>query len=402
MEYISSLDKAYSLPTQGRRVCILGSTGSIGRTTLKVIEKKKEIFSVVGLAAGENIYQLAEQAVRFRPLYLCVKCEELIDELKSLLPLDYSPEIVAGQQGYRLLASLESADIVVLAQSGAAGLSPTLSALEKGKVVALANKESLVLAGPLIKKICRQTGASILPIDSEHNAIFQIIKGQDFKEIERIILTASGGPFFGKDKEFLKSVTPKMALAHPNWSMGPKITVDSATLMNKGLEVIEAHYLYGIELDRIDVVIHRESIIHSMVEFHDGSVFAQMSLPDMGLPIAYCLSFPNRLPFKGNKLKLSEMGNLSFAPPDNETFPMLDLATEALRMGESYPIALNAANEVAVDAFLAKRISFLDIVRLNEMALQRHRAREISSLEDILDIDKATRIDVQKLIERLY
>jgi len=402
MEYISSLDKAYSLPTQGRRVCILGSTGSIGRTTLKVIEKKKEIFSVVGLAAGENIYQLAEQAVRFRPLYLCVKCEELIDELKSLLPLDYSPEIVAGQQGYRLLASLESADIVVLAQSGAAGLSPTLSALEKGKVVALANKESLVLAGPLIKKICRQTGASILPIDSEHNAIFQIIKGQDFKEIERIILTASGGPFFGKDKEFLKSVTPKMALAHPNWSMGPKITVDSATLMNKGLEVIEAHYLYGIELDRIDVVIHRESIIHSMVEFHDGSVFAQMSLPDMGLPIAYCLSFPNRLPFKGNKLKLSEMGNLSFAPPDNETFPMLELATEALRMGESYPIALNAANEVAVDAFLAKRISFLDIVRLNEMALQRHRAREISSLEDILDIDKATRIDVQKLIERLY
>ncbi len=400
MEYISSLDKAYNLPLR-RKVSILGSTGSIGQTTLRVIEKAQDIFQIIALAGGENVYKLAQQANKFRPIYLCVKNEELVEELKGFLVDGYSPEILVGISGYKEIATLDDADIVVQAQSGAAGLIPTISSLEKSKVVALANKESLVLAGPIIKRVCKKSNASILPIDSEHNAIFQIMNPRGFEGVEKIILTASGGPFFGKQREFLKTVTPKMALSHPNWSMGAKITVDSATLMNKGLEVIEAHYLYGASLDEISVVIHRESIVHSMVEFQDGSIFAHMGIPDMAIPIAYTLNFPKRLPLKDLKLDLCNIGKLSFYPPDNETFPMLGLATKALEMGESYPIVLNGSNEVAVDAFLSNKISFLDIIKLNNMVLDAHKGVNISSIEDILEVDAISRIEAQRLIERL-
>ncbi len=400
MEYISSLHKVYSLPEK-RRISLLGSTGSIGVNTLKVVEKNPSLFQVIALGAGENIYRLVKQAKKFRPDYLCVKHEELILEIKELLPDDYHPKILWGQEGYNLLATLNDVDIVVQAQSGAAGLTSTIKAVEAGKVVALANKESLVLGGHLIKGLCRKTGAAILPIDSEHNAIFQIIMGQDQKEVRRIILTASGGPFFGKDKEFLENVTPDMALSHPNWAMGQKITIDSATLMNKGLEVIEAYYLYGVDISQIDVVIHKESIIHSMVEFCDGSTVAEMSLPDMKLPIAYCLTFPRRMKIRGEKLDLTKIQTLTFYPPDNKNFPMLNMAIEALKTGQSCVIALNAANEVAVDAFLGGKIKFLDIAKVNQMVLKRHKERDVSTLEDILEIDVSSRIMAQEIIRTL-
>lgn len=400
MEYISSLDKVYSLPKK-RNISILGCTGSIGISTLEVIEKKRNIFSVSALGAGENIYKLAEQAIKFRPKYLCVKYEDLIKPLKEFLPQDYRPQILTGIDGYNTLATLEEAHIIILAISGAAGLRPIVKAVEKGKVVALANKESLVLAGPIIKKLCKKTGAAILPIDSEHNAIFQVIAGRDIGEVNKIILTASGGPFFGKDKGFLKNVTKEMALKHPNWSMGPKITIDSATLMNKGLEVIEAYYLFGVHLDKIEVAIHRESIIHSMVEFCDGSIIAQMGLPDMKLPIAYCLSYPNRINFNWEKLDIFDIGTLSFFKPDTKLFPMLKLAQMALEAGQSYVVALNAANEIAVEAFLSGKLKFLDIVELNKMVLDRHTSSTVSTLEDILEIDAYTRELAVKLIKEL-
>ncbi len=400
MEYISSLDRATELPEK-RVISILGCTGSIGVTTLKVISKNRDKFVVEALGGGENYTRLIEQATIFRPKFICVKKKKLVDEIKKGLSFDYRPEILWGVEGYKLIATLEQAHIVVMAQSGAAGLNPTISAIKKGKVVALANKESLVLAGPIIKKLCRETNASILPIDSEHNAIFQILWGQGFKDVERIILTASGGPFFGKDIDFCKKVTPHIALKHPNWSMGPKITIDSATLMNKGLEVIEAHYLYGISLDKIDVVIHRESVIHSMVEFLDGSIFAQMSAPAMEFPIAFCLGFPKRIIGSNKRLDFTKIKNLTFFAPDHNTFPLLSLAIDALKKGQSYVIALNASNEVAVDAFLNKEIGFLDIVNINKAVVKNHRARIINTIEDITAVDSETREIAKKIIEEI-
>lgn len=400
MDYISSLDSALDLPEK-RVISILGCTGSIGVSTLQVIAKNRDKFVVEALGGGQNYERLIDQAIYFRPKFLCVQKKELVDIVKKELSAHYNPEILWGVEGYKALATLENVNIVVMAQSGAAGLIPTISAIEKGKVVALANKESLVLAGPIIKKLCKKTKASILPVDSEHNAIFQIVWNQGFRQVEKIILTASGGPFFGKDIDFCEKVTPDIALKHPNWSMGPKITIDSATLMNKGLEVIEAYYLYGLSLDKIDVVIHRESIIHSMVEFSDGSLFAQMSVPNMEFPIGFCLGFPKRIINREDKLDLSKIKNLSFYPPDHKTFPMLSLAIDALKRGQSFVIALNASNEVAVDAFLKKEISFLDIVKINEMVVTNHNKRVINTIEDIISVDNETREITKRLIQEI-
>ncbi len=401
MRYISSLEKVTGLSPSQRRIVVLGSTGSIGRTTLSFIGRYPEDFKVIALAGGENISLLAAQAVRFRPPYLVVKTQELALQLRDLLPLDYSPHILSGPDGYSSVASLPEGDIVVSALVGAAGLRPTIEALRQGKIVALANKESLVLAGGFIRRICAEYGGEILPVDSEHNAIFQVLKGQQWEDVRSIILTASGGPFLGKDRDFLKKVTVEMALEHPNWSMGPKITIDSATLMNKGLEVIEAHHLFGAPLEDIEVVIHPESIIHSLVEMVDGSLLAQMGEPDMVVPVGYCLSYPHRKDTGVKRLHITSLKRLSFYPPDLETFPMLRLALEAISQGEDYPVVLNAANEVAVGAFLAGKISFLDIVHVNEEVLSNHKGCIISSLGDILELDIKSRCVAEKVVRSL-
>jgi 1-deoxy-D-xylulose-5-phosphate reductoisomerase len=322
---------------------------------------------------------------------LAVKRPDFVHKLQTLLPAGYYPEIVSGQHGYEGMACVPEADIVVSSQVGAAGLAPTLAAVNQGKVVALANKESLVLAGPLLREMCARWGAAILPVDSEHNALFQALIGHSAQEVKTLILTASGGPFRQADKAFLDQVTPEQALKHPNWSMGAKISVDSATMMNKGLEVIEAHYLFGLPLTQIDVLVHPESIVHSMVEYQDGSVLSHMGIPDMRIPIAYCLSYPKRLHLGLQPLDLAHLRQLSFYSPDENLFPALALAKSALQAGPSYPVVLNAANEVAVELFLEKRIAFLNIPTLAEEALAWHEGIVPSCLEDIYDLDAQTR-----------
>ena len=391
MSYISSLKKVEDLGQGVRRIAILGSTGSIGKNCLRIVEGHPDRFEVVGLAGARNISLLAEQAAAFRPAVIGVKSGSSAEELLNRLPGDYRPQIVSGLEGYEQLASMPEADIVVSAQVGAAGLGPTLAAVKSGKIVALANKESLVLAGPLIRRLCRETDSVILPVDSEHNALFQGLAGHDQQGVSRLILTASGGPFLGKDRDFLRTVSLEQALRHPNWSMGAKISIDSATLMNKGLELIEAHYLFGLELDRIRVIIHPESIIHSMVEYRDGSSLAHMGIPDMRIPIAFCLSYPQRISLDLKPLDLVGLGRLTFSDPQTEAFPCLNLAYEALKSGPSYPVVLNAANEVAVELFVKSRIGFQDIARINSRSLEQHQPVAVETLEQILSLDQETR-----------
>ena len=391
LHYISALQPAFDLPEKGRQVVVLGSTGSIGRNVLRIAQEHPHQVCILGLAGGENIRLLAEQAGQWRPPLLAVKTPDLARDLRELLPGDYRPEIFTGNQGYERIAQTAEAHIVVSSQVGAAGLGPTMAAVKQGKVVALANKESLVLAGTLLRRACAQSGACILPVDSEHNALFQALAGHSESEVQTLILTASGGPFRQAGKEFLNQVTPEQALAHPNWSMGAKISVDSATMMNKGLEVIEAHYLFGLDLESIEVVVHPESIVHSMVEYRDGSLLSHMGIPDMRIPIAFCLSYPRRLPLSLPRLDLVRLGRLSFSRPDEELFPCLTLAKEALRAGPSHPVVLNAANEVAVEMFLEKRIPFAHIPALTEKALSRHQGQLLADLEDILELDTQTR-----------
>ncbi|MFW6415578.1 MAG: 1-deoxy-D-xylulose-5-phosphate reductoisomerase [Thermodesulfobacteriota bacterium] len=389
--YISSLDKAKNLPEQGRKLAILGSTGSIGKSVLDIVSRNPEKFTVTALAGGGNVGLLAEQANFYRPGIIGVKSSELVNELRSLLATDYDPEIVTGTSGYMQIASLTEADIVVSALMGAVGLHPTMAAVEQGKVLALANKESLVLAGSLLRERCQQTESCILPVDSEHNALFQALEGHDWDECSRLILTASGGPFKDSSREFLEQVTPKQALKHPSWDMGAKITIDSATLMNKGLEVIEACHLFGCDMESIEVIIHPESIIHSLVEYIDGSFLAHMGIPDMRIPISHCLGYPKRTTLQLDRLDLAGMGQLTFQTPDEEKFPCLQLAKTAFEAGDSYPVVLNAANEVAVDLFLQNRIKFLDIGKLNQKALDKHQSTEINDLETIQEVDSWAR-----------
>jgi 1-deoxy-D-xylulose-5-phosphate reductoisomerase len=381
-------------------VCLLGSTGSIGQSALRVIEKNPERFSVASLAGAANLALLAEQAARFRPPRLCVLTAQGAAALAGMLPAGYSPDIVHGPQGYASLAADPDSDVALSAIVGAAGLAPTLAAVRAGKIVALANKESLVLAGDLIRAACRESGAVILPVDSEHNALFQALGGPGLRElpdVATLVLTASGGPFRDKPAAFLAQVTPQQALNHPNWSMGPKISVDSATLMNKGLEVIEACRLFGLPPDRVEVVVHPQSIVHSLARYHDGSLLAHLGPPDMRVAIAYCLGYPWRTPLDLPPLDLVALARLTFEAPRHDDFPCLSLARRSLTLGSCGPVALNAANEEAVALFLAGKIAFLDIPRLAEFGLEAGAGVYADDLDAILEIDRATR---QRVLDR--
>ncbi|WP_018123509.1 1-deoxy-D-xylulose-5-phosphate reductoisomerase [Desulfovibrio oxyclinae] len=396
--YISQWPSDAQLPATPRKLCILGSTGSIGVSALDVVRKHPDRFDVKVLAGATNAAKLAEQAAEFRPPFLAVIDAPTADELKKMLPSGYEPQILSGPEAYRELAALSEVDLVLSTIVGAAGFRPTLEAARAGKMIALANKESLVLGGHIIRQACRESGALILPVDSEHNALFQGLLGHgDSREISRLILTASGGPFRGKSRAELEKVTLAQALDHPNWDMGAKITIDSSTLMNKGLEVIEACHLYGLPAEQVDVVVHPQSIVHSLVEYVDGSQLAHMGLPDMRVPIAHCLCFPDRVPLELPSLNLADVGSLDFEKPDFDAFPCLKLAFDAFAAGESHPIVLNAANEVAVSLFLNERISYLDIPSLIERSLEAHEPVDVSTPEAALGLDEEIR---KKLLAR--
>jgi len=385
----------------GKMVAILGSTGSIGVRTLDVIRSFPGRFRVKALAAGRNVERLAAQVKEFRPRLAAVLTEDLAVQLRDLIGPGFPVEVVFGEEGYVRAAACEEAETVVSAMVGAAGLKPTLAAVRAGRRVALANKEALVMAGGLVMAEARSSGAAILPVDSEHSAVFQVLEGQRREAVRRILLTASGGPFLGRSRAALAGVSPEEALAHPRWRMGAKISIDSATLMNKGLEAIEARWLFDCPLDRIDIVIHPESVVHSLVEFADGSVLAQMGIPDMRLPIAYALTYPERLPLDLPRLDLAGVGNLSFRRPEPEAFPCLGLALAAGRRGGTAPVVLNAANEAAVQAFLNREIGFLDIGRVIEQALSQDEGPAAADLGGILEVDRETRRRAQKIVSEL-
>ncbi|MBU1002050.1 MAG: 1-deoxy-D-xylulose-5-phosphate reductoisomerase [Proteobacteria bacterium] len=393
MNYISPLPTHSPSP---KPLVLLGSTGSIGISALKVVAQHPGRFQVLALAGARNAVRLAEQAAALRPPLLAVLNQETAAQLKSLLPAGYAPEILIGPEGYVQLATLPEAHTVLAAQVGAAGLVPALAAARAGKTIALANKEALVLAGHLFREACHRTGAAILPVDSEHNALFQGLAGQHPSRVRRLLLTASGGPFRGKSAEELKAVTREQALAHPNWSMGAKISIDSATLMNKGLEVIEAFHLFGLPAERIEVVVHPQSIVHSLVEFEDRSMLAQLGPPDMQIAIAYALGWPERLPLSLEPLDLVRAGHLTFEAPALDIFPCLGFAFQALQAGPSYPVVLNAANEVAVELFLKGTLGFSDIPALVARALDGHAGTDAESLEAILTVDSETRDQVRR------
>lgn len=381
-----------------KRIAILGSTGSIGRSALQVIEQFPNRFQVVALAAGRNVDLLIEQIQRFRPKVAAVLDQELANDLASRLPADIGVEVFAGSQGYQNIANCTDADMVLSSMVGAAGLIPTLTAIRAGKDVALANKETLVMAGALVMEEVRRYQIRLLPVDSEHNAIFQALEGHRREDLKRILLTASGGPFLNLPKEQIESVTPAQALNHPNWEMGAKITIDSATMMNKGLEVIEAKWLFDLAVEKIDVHIHPQSIVHSMVEYVDGSVIAQLGMPDMRVPIAYALAYPERLKLDLPTLDLFSVQTLTFQEPDLGRYPCLDLAFNACKAGGTMPAVLNASNEVAVQAFLDKRIPFLAIARLVDKVMQEHELAPAKELEAILAADTWARRRAEAII----
>ncbi|NLI31568.1 MAG: 1-deoxy-D-xylulose-5-phosphate reductoisomerase [Deltaproteobacteria bacterium] len=384
-----------------KNISILGSTGSIGVSTLQVVEQFPEHFQVIALAAGRNADLLINQIRRFRPRLAAVMDQELATIVTAALGQeDLQTEVLYGPQGYEQVATHPEIELVVSAMVGAAGLLPTIAAVSSGKHLALANKETLVIAGEIVMDLAAKQGIRILPVDSEHSAIFQALQGNHRHALRRILLTASGGPFFHKSRDELASVTPQAALRHPNWSMGQKITIDSSTLMNKGLEAIEAHWLFGVPVEQIHVHIHPESIVHSMVEYIDGSVIAQMGIPDMRIPIAYALAFPERLPVQGPPLDLFRLQNLSFYPPDEEKFPCLQLAYEACKRGFTVPAVLNAANEIAVQAFLESLIGFLDIPRIIRRVIEKHNPDERLTLDAVLSADAWARQEAAHEIKK--
>ncbi|MFH0939480.1 MAG: 1-deoxy-D-xylulose-5-phosphate reductoisomerase [Planctomycetota bacterium] len=369
-----------------KQLCILGSTGSIGVSTLKVVAQFPQKFRVRSLTAGANVKQLAEQVRATRPKRVVIANEKLVPKFKTLLN-GWKGEILAGAEGLIEVAEDAQADYVVSAISGAAGLLPTLAALKKGKQVGIANKEPLVMAGPLMLAAAKNSGATILPIDSEHSAIFQSARAGAPKEIRKIILTASGGPFRAATQKMMRNATKESALKHPTWNMGAKITIDSASLMNKALEIIEAHFLFDVPYDAIEVWVHPQSIVHAMVEFTDSSIVAQLGLPDMRLPIQYALTYPERLDGALPALSLMNMRSLTFESPDRKRFPSLDFAYDAGRRGGTAPAVLNAANEQAVALFLDGKIRFCGIFDLVGAALAAHSARQIENLDAVLEAD---------------
>jgi 1-deoxy-D-xylulose-5-phosphate reductoisomerase len=380
-----------------KKISILGATGSIGKSTLDLIERSPDDFEVVALTAAVNAAALADAARRTGARLAVIADESRLAELETALRgTDCRP---ATGEDALVEAAAGDADLVMAAIVGCAGLAPTMAAVEAGKTVALANKEALVTAGDLMIDAATKSGAQLLPVDSEHNAIFQSLAGSRIDQVSRIILTASGGPFRTSSAEEIHAATPAQAVAHPNWSMGAKISVDSATLMNKGLELIEAHYLFGLPSERIDILIHPQSVIHSLVEYVDGSVLAQLGSPDMRIPIAYALAWPDRMPTPAQRLNLADIARLDFGEPDLERFPALRLAREALEAGGSAPAVLNAANEVAVAAFLDGGIQFPDISRLVESALQENDRPGPHSIEDVFEIDREVRRNVTMLVK---
>jgi 1-deoxy-D-xylulose-5-phosphate reductoisomerase len=381
-----------------KRLGILGSTGSIGVSTLDIVAAFPDRFEVVTLTAGNNLVRLEEQIRRFRPQMVAVISEDGAKQLKQRLG-DEAPQILSGVEGLVACATHAGIDMVVSAIVGAAGLIPTMSAIESGKDIALANKETLVTAGSLITEAVARHGVRLFPVDSEHSAIFQSLEGHRMDDLRRLILTASGGPFRNRPLEEMADIAPADALAHPNWSMGRKISIDSATMMNKGLEVIEARWLFDVPADRIAVHIHPQSIVHSLVEYIDGAVIAQLGIPDMKTPIAYALSYPNRLPLDLPALDLCSLRNLTFDDPDLERFPCLGLAYDALAMDGTAPAVLNAANEVAVDAFLNEEIAFLDIARIIGATLKGLEVKPLEHIDEVLRADLWGRREARRLID---
>lgn len=371
-----------------KQIAILGSTGSIGTNALNVVRHLKSRFQVVALAARENIDKLEEQAKEFRPHVIGVYDHEKARELQQRLP---GQTIIPGMEGLKAVAACQGSDLVISAMTGTMGLQPTIEAILSGKDVALANKEALVSGGALVMRLVKEKRVRLIPIDSEHSAIFQCLNGEKKSSVNRIILTASGGPFRTWSKEQLERVTVEQALNHPNWKMGSKVTIDCSTLMNKGLEMIEAHWLFDIPVDKIDVMIHPQSIIHSMVEFNDYSMLAQMGVPNMIIPIQYAMTYPERVQGMLEPFDFVKHGKLEFSPPDMKQFPCLALTYEAMRKGGSLPCYMNAANEVLVGQFLSRQINWADIsIRLEQM-MNRHSIQPLNTLEDILEIDAQAR-----------
>lgn len=379
-----------------KKISILGSTGSIGTQTLEIVRDNNDL-QVEALVAKSNIELLEEQVREFKPKLVCVYDDEKAKVLKDNIK-DLNIEVVSGMDGMIECATIESAEIVVTAVVGMIGILPTIEAIKSGKDIALANKETLVTAGHIIIPLSKENNVKIYPVDSEHSAIFQSINGEDKKEIKKIILTASGGPFRGKKIEDLQDIRPEDALKHPNWSMGRKITIDSATMVNKGLEVIEAKWLFDVDFDKIQVVVHPQSIIHSMVEYVDGAVMAQLGMPDMKLPIQYALFYPNRRIMNNNKLDFYKLGSISFEEPDMETFRGLKLAYEVGRTGGSLPTVYNAANEKAVELFLNNKIKFLDVYKIIEKCVDKHSVINNPSIEEILEVERKTYDYIKELL----
>ncbi|HVC19973.1 MAG TPA: 1-deoxy-D-xylulose-5-phosphate reductoisomerase [Vicinamibacterales bacterium] len=384
-----------------KRIAILGSTGSIGRSALSVVEQQADRLQVVGLAGGANAGLLAAQIERFRPAAAAMATPGAVDALRQLAPAGLPSDIGVGREGLVAVATHPGVDIVLCASAGTDGLEAVLAAIEAGKTIALANKEVLVMAGAIVTAAAARRGVRLLPVDSEHNAIHQCLHGRAPAEVRRLVLTASGGPFRGRAAAELRRVTPEDALRHPTWRMGRKITIDSATLMNKGLEVIEARWLFDMPADRIDVVVHPQSVVHSMVEYVDGSVIAQLGVTDMRLPIQYAFSYPERWSAPVPRLDLVRCGRLEFDEPDRENFPCLGLAYRALQGDAGLPVVLNAANEVAVASFLEGQIPFMAIAELIAEAIDAYRPRPVQTLAEVRGVDAWARAHSQELVRRL-
>ncbi|MFH1350921.1 MAG: 1-deoxy-D-xylulose-5-phosphate reductoisomerase [Pseudomonadota bacterium] len=381
-----------------KNISILGSTGSIGTNSLKVIESNPERYRVLALAAGRNIGLLKKQIEKFHPTCVAVLEEGLVKNLKDGLDENLGTDVLVGAEGFIHVATLEKVDTVISAMTGAAGLIPTYAAIKAGKQVALANKETMVMAGPLVMDQARRQGTSILPIDSEHSAIFQSLQGHPREDVRRVILTASGGPFKDLPIEEMASITPAQALRHPNWNMGQKISIDSATMMNKGLEAIEARWLFDLNTDQISILIHPQSIIHSMVEYRDGSIIAQLGIPDMITPISYALSYPRHIETHLPPLRLEEVRSLTFENPDIKKFPCLALALKAAEIGTSMPAVLNGSNEIAVDAFLHGEIDFLRIPAVIGKTMEAHDPFPIDSINQVMAADRWARETAKNII----
>ncbi len=379
-----------------KQIAILGSTGSIGKNALRVIDSLGPEYEIAALSAHSKVELLAEQARRYKPGFVAITNSDYVERLRELLG-DLDIEILAGPEGLIKIAELQQVDIVLTAVVGAAGLHAVLAAANKGKRLAIANKEPLVIAGELLRKETKKNGSVILPVDSEHSAVFQAMQSGSKEQVNKIILTASGGPFRLANPEDIRNVTLEQALAHPVWDMGPKITIDSATMMNKAFEIIEARWLFDIPLEKIEVLIHPESIIHSIVEFVDGSMIAQLGEPDMCLPIQYALTYPERVAGIAKALRLEDIGTLTFEKPNLQTFRALSLGYEVARTGGTAPVVFNAANEAAVEEFLAGRIKFVNIVEIIENCLNRHNVKPTICLDDVLQADAWARREVTEL-----